>query len=229
MQPLDRNAALADPSRRALLGELRRAGRAMDVRELATIVGLHPNSAREQLTRLADAGLVRVTLAPAAGRGRPGHRYAAAPTETSEPYRVLVSVLAEQLRDLPDAAGRSAAAGERWGREAAATLPPTSPEGAVDAVIELLAEAGFAPESRPRSLVPGQAAMPEAPATTELRLRACPFLPLDPSNLDVICGVHLGFLRGALRELHAPVDAASIHPFTTPDACSARLEARTDA
>jgi predicted ArsR family transcriptional regulator len=216
MPPLDRHAALADPSRRALLAELRRTGDARDVRALAAAVGLHPNSAREQLAHLADAGLVRVTTAAPAGRGRPGLRYQAVPASTSDPFRLLTSALADGLAGVPDAAAVSTIAGERWGREAAATLLPADRANALDAVVALMEEVGFAPE-------------PVAAGETELRLHACPFLPIDPRHLDVVCGVHLGFLRGALCELEAHVDATSIHPFSAPDACSAHLEIRLDA
>lgn len=219
MPPLDRNTALADPSRRALLAALRRSGTAQDVRTLSASVGLHPNSAREQLAHLADAGLVRVTTAAPSGRGRPGLRYQAVPASTSDPYRLLTSALADGLAGVPDAAAVSVAAGERWGRDAAATLPPTTPARALEAAIRLMDEAGFAPE-----LEPGE---PDGADT--LRLHACPFLPLPDRHLDIVCSVHLGFLRGALDALGAPVRAAEIHPLDTPATCTAILEARTDA
>jgi predicted ArsR family transcriptional regulator len=78
------------------------------------------------------------------------------------------------------------------------------------AVTRLLAEAGFAPE-------------PLAPGDDEVRLHACPFLPLEPRRLPAVCGIHLGFLRGALRELGSSRDAVSIEPFVRPDLCVARL------
>jgi predicted ArsR family transcriptional regulator len=216
---LDRSTALADPSRRALLGVLRRATAPQDVRTLAAAVGLHPNSTREQLARLADAGLVRVATAAPNGRGRPGLRYQAVPEATGEPFRVLAAALAEGLSTIPDAPARSAAAGERWGRDAAATLSPTRPSDALAAVVGLMGEVGFEPEL----IDLGAGAQPV------LRLHACPFLPMDERHLDIVCSVHLGFLRGALDALGAPVTAASIHPLETPDACSAHLETRTDA
>jgi predicted ArsR family transcriptional regulator len=219
MPPLDRNTALADPSRRALLAALRRSGTTQDVRSLAASVGLHPNSAREQLAHLADAGLVRVTTAAPSGRGRPGLRYQAVPESTSEPFRLLTTALADGLAGVPEASAVSAAAGERWGRDAAATLPPTAPAQALDAVVRLMDEAGFAPAVDDGS--------PDG--TVAMRLHACPFLPLDERHLDVVCSVHLGFLRGALDALHAPLDAASIHPLDTPTTCVANLETRPDA
>ncbi len=216
MPPLDRNTALADPSRRALLATLRRSGAPQDVRTVAASVGLHPNSAREQLAHLADAGLVRVTTAAPAGRGRPGLRYQAVPASTSDPFRLLASALADGLAGVPDAVAVSTVAGERWGREAAATLPPTDRANALDAVVALMEEVGFAPE-------------PVATGDSELHLHACPFLPLDERHLDIVCNVHLGFLRGALDTLGAPVRATGIHPLDTPDTCTAHLEIRPDA
>jgi predicted ArsR family transcriptional regulator len=91
--------------------------------------------------------------------------------------------------------------------------------------VRLLAEAGFAPEAVD---APGRPAG-TAVAPQELVLHACPFLPLDPMHLEVVCSVHLGYLRGALDELGSPLDATSIHPFSSPDGCTARLEARSDA
>ena len=86
-------------------------------------------------------------------------------------------------------------------------------------MVGLMDEAGFAPE-----VEPGE---PEGAPT--LRLRACPFLPLDERHLDIVCNVHLGFLRGALDTLGAPVRATGIHPLDTPDTCTAHLETRPDA
>jgi predicted ArsR family transcriptional regulator len=219
MPPLDRNTALADPSRRALLAVLRRSGTPQDVRTVAASVGLHPNSAREQLAHLADAGLVRVTTAAPSGRGRPGLRYQAVPVSLSDPFRLLTSALADGLGSLPGAAAVSAAAGERWGRDAAASLPPSERADALDAVVGLMDEAGFAPELEPD----------EAGGAPTLRLHACPFLPLDERHLDIVCSVHLGFLRGALDTLGAPVSATDIHPLDTPSTCTAHLETRHDA
>jgi predicted ArsR family transcriptional regulator len=234
MQPDDRHAVLADPTRRALLAALRGAPGARSVRDLAVELGLHANSVREQLARLAAAGLVRVTRAEPAGRGRPGLRYEAA-SEPEDPYRVLAGVLADEVAAGPDPAPVWEAAGVRWGRRAAGTVAATgavaatgTPTGAATgaapfgpgaagddaaalaAVVDLLAQAGFAPE-------------PAGTTDTELRLRACPFLPFDGRHLSAVCGVHLGFLRGAFRELGSSRDAVAIEPFVEPDLCVARL------
>jgi predicted ArsR family transcriptional regulator len=215
----DRHAVLADRTRRALLEALHDAPAPLSVRDLAGGLGLHPNSVREQLQRLQAAGLVRVTRAAPNGRGRPGLRYAAAP-QPEEPYRVLAGVLADQVAALPDAPAVWEAAGERWGQAAASAA--TSARGGVGvagaspvpdpvgAVVGLLDDAGFAPE-------------PAGPDDTEIRLRACPFLPLERHRIPVVCGIHLGFIKGALRELGSTRDAVDIEPFVRPDLCVARL------
>jgi predicted ArsR family transcriptional regulator len=80
----------------------------------------------------------------------------------------------------------------------------------IDVVVALLADAGFAPE-------------PVAPGDDAINLRSCPFLPIEHRHLPVVCGIHLGFIRGALRELGSTRDATSIEPLVRPDLCVARL------
>jgi predicted ArsR family transcriptional regulator len=207
------HAALADPTRRALLALLQGAPGPLGVRELAASLGRHANSVREQLAHLESAGLVSVTRANPEGRGRPGLRYAAAPVP-EDPYRVLAGVLADELAALPEPATVVEAAGERWGRSMAAAATGQRSGNSIGdplaALTGLLAEAGFAPD-------------PIARDDDEIRLRACPFLPIDRRHLPVVCGVHLGFVRGALRELGSSRDAVAIEPFAGPDLCVARL------
>jgi predicted ArsR family transcriptional regulator len=88
--------------------------------------------------------------------------------------------------------------------------PATSAPEAMDRLLRLLDEAGFAPE-------PGQSA--DGP----IRLRRCPFGALARERRDVVCGVHLGLMRGALRQMGAPLDAVALEPFVQPDLCLAHL------
>jgi predicted ArsR family transcriptional regulator len=215
----ERHRVLAGISRSRLLAVLRQAMGPMGIRELADAVDLHPNTAREHLDQLVDAGLVTREHAAPTGRGRPGLRYRAEPGATDDDphaYRALASVLAGELARRPDAVASARSAGESWGRAMARGSDATSSEGAaVERLIELLAEAGFAPEA---STDPGQ----------PIRLRHCPFGSLAHERGEVVCGVHLGLMRGALRELGAPLDAVSLEPFVEPDLCLAHVGARTD-
>jgi predicted ArsR family transcriptional regulator len=190
----------------------------MGVKDLGATLGLHPNSVREQLAALAAAGLVVREPTPPHGRGRPALRYAARDDgDDRDPYRDLAKVLAAQLAALPDGATQALAAGRAWGSSAieAADDPPLVPIDPADArrrLVALLDDAGFAPE-------PALADDPAAP----VRLRRCPFEPLARDNPGVVCGVHLGLMRGALQALGAPLDAIDLAPFVEPDLCVAHL------
>lgn len=213
----ERHRVLGGISRARLLGELRRAGAPLGIRELAVTVGLHPNTVREHLDRLVAAGLVtRETSAPA-GRGRPGLRYAAEPGGTEEDpsaYRMLARVLATALADRDDGVVAAMGAGERWGARAAGALGPVDdPAMATRSLVELLDDLGFAPE-------------PDPAGGSSVLLHQCPFGALAHERGDVVCGVHLGLMRGALRELGAPLDAVVLEPFVAPGLCRARLEAQ---
>lgn len=214
-----RHRVLAGMSRSRLLAVLRRAGGPLGVRELAAAVGLHPNTAREHLDQLVEAGLVTRQRAAPAGRGRPGLRYAAERSSAGDDpdaYRVLAGVLASELARRDDAVDAALNAGERWGERTTGRAETAGGVGeAVDRLVEILDELGFAPEAGP------------APATS-IELHRCPFGSLAHEQGDVVCNVHLGLMRGALRELGAPLDAVSLEPFVAPDLCVAHLETRTD-
>jgi len=213
-----RHRVLAGISRSRLLAVLRQSAGPMGVRELATAVGLHPNTAREHLDQLVEAGLVTCRTAAPAGRGRPGLRYAAERSNAeADPhaYRALAGVLAAELAGRDDAIEAAIRAGERWGgRAAEATTPVGGADEAVDRLVGMLDGLGFAPERDPGAT--------EAP----IRLRRCPFGSLARERGDVVCNVHLGLMRGALRELGSPLDAVSLEPFVEPDLCVAHLGSR---
>jgi predicted ArsR family transcriptional regulator len=199
---------------------LGRSTRPMGIQELAEAVGLHPNTARQHLDQLVQAGLVVCDSAPPSGKGRPALRYAAEPgSDEQDPvaYKNLARVLADQLRRLPDGIHEALTAGESWGRALAHEETDSAPTtDAMDRLVELLDEAGFAPQ---------------APATTgqPIQLRHCPFGTLARDQGKVVCGVHLGLMRGILRELDAPFDAVSLEPLVEPALCLAHLGARSVA
>ncbi len=218
--PQHRHRVLAGFTRSRLLAALRQADGPVRVRELAEAVGLHPNSVREQLDQLVDAGLTIRSVGPPAGRGRPGLLYAAGPdADDPDPnaYRELAQVLADALVRQPEAAAVAVTAGERWGRTMTGHAAPTPTVAeAVKRLVTLLDDAGFAPER------------PDGPGEP-IQLRHCPFEPLARKHPAVVCGVHLGLMRGALRELGAPLDAVRLEPFVAPDLCIAHLGPRETA
>lgn len=215
--PQHRHRVLAGLTRARLLAALRQADGPAGVRQLAETVGLHPNSVREQLDQLVDTGLVVRHVAPPVGRGRPSMLYAAGPdADDPDPnaYRELAAILADELAGQRGAAAGAVAAGERRGRTMAARAvsAPTAAAG-LDRLVGLLDDVGFAPE-RP--------AGPDDP----IRLRHCPFEPLARKHQAIVCGIHLGLMRGALREMGAPLDAVRLEPFVAPNLCVAYLGPR---
>lgn len=220
MTSTQHHRALAGATRSRLLAVLRASATPLGIRELATAVALHPNTVREHLQLLADAGLVTREVVSSGSRGRPAIRFTLQPdalAAEARPYATLSRVLADQLAELPNASVAARRAGRRWGKAmAAGMLPAPTPEAATERIVELLDEAGFAPEA------------PIAPGAT-IRLRNCPFGALAVGREPVICGVHLGLMQGALREMAAPLEATSLEPFVSPDLCLAHFAGRTDA
>jgi predicted ArsR family transcriptional regulator len=92
-------------------------------------------------------------------------------------------------------------------------LPPTAT--ATDRLLELLDQAGFAPDAA-------------ATAGQPIQLRQCPFGALARDHSEVVCGVHLGMMRGILREVRAPLDATRLEPLVKPALCLAHLGDRED-
>jgi predicted ArsR family transcriptional regulator len=211
-----RYRALADPSRARILAELAEGG-LLDTRELARRVGLHANTVRVHLSVLADAGLVETEKQPPRGRGRPrlAHRAVGdAPGEDGRRYRLLAEILTTLVaRSDNESTGRLEEIGEAWGRHLVDSPPPgdrlTDAE-ALERLLSLLDDLGFRPEletGRPRRIL----------------MRPCPFLELARRHGEVVCPIHLGLMRGALRELGASTRATKLEPFVRDDLCVARL------
>ena len=216
-QALRRHRALADPSRARILAELADT-QPLDARQLAERVELHVNTVRVHLNALADAGLVESETLPPQGRGRPRVAYratAAAGEESGRRYRLLAEILTALVaRFGPEASEQLEEIGEAWGRYLVETPPPyagLSDGEAVDRLIGLLTEIGFQPRFEQKA------------RGRQILMRPCPFLELARAHQDVICPIHLGLMRGALRELGAKTRAAKLEPFVQPDLCVARL------
>lgn len=206
-----RHEALSVPSRVLLLDLLRDATGPLGVRELAGASGLHLTTVRFHLGVLCEAGFARKHVAPATGRGRPRAVYSATHAADPGPYATLAAALAATLaptaderRDRAERAGRAMAAAHA---PTPGTPPATGPE-ALDRVVALFTELGFEPD------VDGQ----------RIRLHACPYREVAVAHPDVVCGLHLGMLRGLLDDCGAPLQAPELHPFIEPGLCIALLE-----
>jgi len=210
--------ALADDRRVRLVDELRRSPDGLDARELGAQLGLHENTIRWHLGILERAGLVDARPAAGGKPGRPRMLYrlrpgAGAATGADE-HRLLATALTGALAKAADGPERAREAGRAWGSylvRRPSPLRPPSEEEAVAEVARLLDEEGFA----------------ASPHGTEIHMRRCPFHDLAETSPDIVCGVHLGLMSGALEELDAGLEVEGLDVFVRPDLCIARLAARS--
>ncbi len=209
------HAALAVVSRRRLLEVLQASNEQLDVVALAAAVGLHVTTARFHLDVLERSGLVRRAVERVGRRGRPRQLYsAAAVPEGNAGHRQLAAVLVGGLAaDAEHGPQRAELAGGRWAEEA---LPPgegLSWEDGTRQVGELFDRLGFVPR------------LVDDAQYRHLELDGCPFRDVARAHPRIVCTVHLGLLRGALRQLRLPAAAqgAGLRPFVGPELCIADI------
>jgi predicted ArsR family transcriptional regulator len=213
-----RHRALSSRTRTRLLELLRASGNGRDARTLAGELDLHVNTVRSHLAILEQADLVTSAPEERQVRGRPRILYSAVAFDdagTGDEYRFLATVLASSLTTETAEPGRVAQqAGERWGQHLVERPRPgrrRRPSDAVDRALVVLDDLGFAPRL-------------DAGEGTRIELHRCPFRELAAEHTDVVCGIHLGILRGALAEAGAAVDGISLAPFVTDTMCVATID-----
>ena len=200
------------PSRAALLDSLRCQAEPVTLAALAETSGLHVNTLREHLDGLGRLGLVVRRRSAPSGRGRPAWLYEATDPSAAggmTEYAGLASALAAGIARASDRPGQDATrVGEDWGRDLARETgaAPASPEGARDAVVGLLDDLGFEPRRTSTE--------PES-----VRLTRCPLLQAAHRNTEVVCSVHLGVVRGALKAFGVDPAGSGLVPFAEPGAC----------
>jgi predicted ArsR family transcriptional regulator len=221
---------LAGVSRVAVLQALRVNAGLLDVQTIAEQVGLHTNTVRSHLDQLMDAGLVESEVQERKTPGRPRLLFRATPTPgrdgPEDSYKVLAEILASGIRDGEPAPGAVAAkAGRRWGQrleqQGGASADALDSGRALDHVVALLDEVGFAPrvsKAAGTTAFPGDAGN-AAGTTTVIEVHQCPFYDIAREHTDVVCAVHLGLIQGALDQMQAPPSMVRIEPFVRPDLC----------
>lgn len=208
------STARLSTSRAALLAVLRDQAEPVTMAALATLSGLHVNTVREHLEALTRLRLVQRHASAPNGRGRPAWLYLATGAEGApSEYAGLAAALAATIHRTSDTPTEDAAeAGEDWGRRLAderGARPGKDPETARRKVVELLDELGFGADANP--------------GNTVVRLTRCPLLAAAHQYPDVVCGVHLGLVRGALTACGAETRGTDLVPFAEPGACLLRL------
>lgn len=205
-------------SRSRVLHALQASTEPMGVSEIARKVGLHPNTARFHLDALTDSRLAERHREDRDAPGRPRWLYSAGPNSGQRgrrSYQLLAQILSSTLA-MPAADPRANAveAGEQWGRkmvQAPARGKHTDAGEATRQLCDTLDQIGFAPE-----VSPGKEG-------TRVLLHHCPFREAVATNQEVVCAVHLGLMRGVLKELNTGVRAASLEPFVKPELCITQL------
>jgi predicted ArsR family transcriptional regulator len=212
---------LACESRMQILQLLQERQRALPVDEVAAAVGLHVNTTREHLDRLVASGFVERSTEHRTTRGRPRMLYrsidsAAVAAIDSKARAHLVSLLLEgygQPMESPVTAAEMA--GVAWAAElgcpgSEATGDPERDYAAqVDALVRHLEELGFEPERLDDDEV--------------LALHHCPFADISSDRRGVICGAHLGLVRGILERHQGPLKVEALAPRGEGTACTLRL------
>jgi predicted ArsR family transcriptional regulator len=211
--------------RREVLRVLRASPDPMSIAAIAEVLGVHPNTVRFHLDSLVGDGQVEQVAPGRKGPGRPPLMFRAVRQMDrggTRHYRLLAEILTMAFAAERDPRAKALAAGRAWGRTVDSRLqsPPadaTRVDGAIEHLVDVLDELGFAPERR---TIKGK---------QQVGLRHCPFLELAENRTSVVCPVHLGLMQGALEAWGAPVSVDRLDAFVEPDLCLAHLTLRAAA
>jgi predicted ArsR family transcriptional regulator len=191
----------------------------MSIVAIAEELGVHPNTVRFHLDSLVADRQVEQVEHGRKGPGRPPLMFQAIRQMDrggTRHYRTLAEILTMALAADKNPRAKAMAAGRAWGRnlESSAEAPAAraaSAEEAIDQLVGVLDDLGFAPERRTSN------------GNQLVGLRHCPFLELAETRSSVVCPVHLGLMQGALETWAAPVSIDRLDAFVEPDLCLAHV------
>jgi predicted ArsR family transcriptional regulator len=204
--------------RREVLRLVRSSPDPMSIAAIAEELGVHPNTVRFHLDSLLADGQVEQVEHSRKGPGRPPLMFQAVRQMDrggTRHYRLLAEILTASLAADRNPRAKAVAAGRAWGRTLGEANPESKPAGAdeaVDRLVGVLDDLGFAPERR------------TSDGAQSIGLRHCPFLELAETRGAVVCPVHLGLMQGALETWTAPVSVDRLDAFVEPDLCLAHLK-----
>jgi predicted ArsR family transcriptional regulator len=203
--------------RREVLRLLRSSPAPMSIVAIAEELGVHPNTVRFHLDSLLADRHVEQVEPGRKGPGRPPLMFQAVRQMDrggTRHYRILAEILTAALAADRNPRAKAVAAGRAWGRSletSAKSRRAPSAEQAVDQLVGVLDDLGFAPERR------------TSDGEHLVGLRHCPFLELAETRGAVVCPIHLGLMQGALETWAAPVSVDRLDAFVEPDLCLAHL------
>ena len=194
-------ASLDEPVRRRLYEYVSDAGRPVSREEAAGAAGITRTLAAYHLDKLAEAGLLATTYQRPAGRAGPGagrpaklYRQAGQELAVSVPpraYELLARLLAEAAES--DTTG---------------TVSSTLNEAAYEVGRQLGTQAG-------RDLVTALRScgyQPHAGPDGGVELRNCPFHRLAQEHQELVCGLNLRLIEGAITGSRQPRARARLSP-----------------
>jgi predicted ArsR family transcriptional regulator len=199
----------------AVLAALRDQPDLVEIEALARHLGRHPNTLRDHLAALLEAGLVVRYPAPSEGRGRPRWLYGTAEQGAVDENAELAASLAWRLAHRePDPLAATREVSRRWAGQIVSRLGLTrrrTPRAGRTQVVQVLADLGYAPEPDAR--------------VDRVALTRCPLLQVASDVPEVVCNVHLGLVEELLEVSGADSSRASLAPFAAPGHCALRLMA----
>lgn len=197
----------------------------MSINDLASELEVHPNTVRFHLDNLVQNGQVDRVEIEQRTTGRPPQLFQPVPgMDPTGPrhYQLLAKLLIQTLADLPDQRARAIKAGRAWGAARAVAMADDGSDARTDSgtadsgtaitqLVNLLDEIGFAPKLLNTAKAP------------QIALRHCPFLELAVDQSQIVCGLHLGIMQGAMQSWHAADTVDRLDPFVEPNICVAHL------
>jgi predicted ArsR family transcriptional regulator len=209
---------LAQPMAARLFEALTEARHPLSTAEAAEAAGVHPNSARLHLGRMADAGIVEAG-SDQGGRGRPrktwrvasGGRVAGRPPDA---YRELAQWLGRSVAVMAADPAEIRAQGRMIGREIATESESDDGPAVLD---DSLRAMGFWPRRE------------QDGSTSRFTLCNCPYRDVAESNMEVICTLHLGIAEGIVHGADSNARVTGFEPRDPKLAgCRIEIEAPTE-
>ncbi|MCC2031143.1 helix-turn-helix transcriptional regulator [Microbacterium allomyrinae] len=171
------------------------------ISELVDATGLHPNTVREHVQRLIDAGYVIAETERRTTRGRPRVLYTAATGVDAASSPVA-------QRKAQDAARRGDLMRRVYADDVADTDLGADAVHQLDALVDDLGGAGFDPVIDEDSLTVDLTPCPHAPAA---------------ERRGTLCNVHIGLMEGVLAQAGGPLHVEGIAPSCDPTHCVVQL------
>lgn len=213
---LDLLKTLGDNTRYAIYLELARSPRPLATADIASTLGLHPNTVRPHLERMRDVGLLQVAPDTRRGVGRPQHLYSLAPDAPSlglEPP--AFPMLADMLADLASTSGASGEEAVEIGREQGASVvgrTASAERSCVEVLLDNLDRLGFDP------------AVAEGDESVTVAFTHCPYGELARRHPDLVCSLHCGLVEGIVGSFD-DAEVVEFHSVVHRQPCQVELVA----